>query len=105
MDWTTGLNYWTVLEGHNNLAGLVFRLRNSPPPLPLPPSHPPPSLSFSLLNVQGSGEVELVDDRTLLLNQQAGQAEMDLQTEYQLTTASYTERRAEDMVALEVSGE
>ena len=76
-----------------------------PLPYHFPPLSPPPSLSFSLLNVQGSGEVELPDDRVKLISQQAGQTESDFHTDYQLTTASYAERRAEDMVALEVSRE
>ena len=43
------------------------------------------------------------DDRVKLINQ--GQGENDYQTDYQLTTASYTERRVEDMAELQVSGE
>ena len=44
------------------------------------------------------------DDCVKLINQQAGQGEVDFQTDYQLTAASYAERRVEDMVELQVCG-
>lgn len=48
-----------------------------------------------------SGELEVSDDRVKLINQQGGKAEVDFQTDYQLTTASYNERRVEDMMELQ----